>query len=429
MKHKKEHVCFSIKWHKISLHSFSLHLGLKGCAFLFWGFFFCSHSLKSQPESKALLSPQSKISLLTCGAGSELYEAFGHSAIRVHDPQQGLDVVFNYGVFDFQQENFYGNFAMGYMKYMLGVSTMEDFLYSYKRAKRSVREQVLNLDSTEKMKIVRYLEVNLKPENIEYFYNYFYNNCSTKIVELLDSALNKQVVWNFPEPNGTQNFRSLIRQYTIFQHWGRLGIDLGLGAPIDKSIRPKDLDFLPDGLEQDLNRAFISRAGMQFPLVIESRTLFQAPAFYGEDPFWLRPGFIFSLILLVSVFLFLKTKTLFRARKIWALSLLLLVSILGWVETLIWFFTNHKASAWNYNILWASPLWFFLVFYNIAYRHKNLWLHSGLRLYYASVLVFWFLLPQQLNENLIPLVFALLVNALPVEWISGQKENTPVASN
>lgn len=391
--------------------------------------FFCSFSLWAQDGSRPVLSGKARISVITCSSGMELYEAFGHSAVRIQDPQQGMDLVFNYGVFDFEQENFYGNFAMGYLKYMLGLSSMDDFMYAFKRDNRSVREQVLNLDSVEKQKILGYLEVNLRAENRMYFYDYFYNNCSTKIAELLDSALGHSVVWSHARPVGKQSFRSLIRQYTLFQHWGRLGIDLGLGAPIDKPIRPRDLDFLPNGLEQDLNRATISRAGVMFPLVIENKILFQAPAAFGEGPVWFQPSFIFSVFLLVSVFLFLKSKDLFKIRKIWALLLLFLVSVLGWVELLIWLLTNHKAAAWNYNILWANPVWLLLVLYQVAYRHKNVWLHSGMRFYYSAILVLWFLLPQQINENLIPLVIALFVNALPGELISMKSQNQALTAS
>lgn len=413
MKHKNQHVCFSMNW-KISNRKSAFQPNA------FWTFLFCfalSSSLifqkEAKAESKPILSSKARISILTCGPGPELYEAFGHTAIRVQDPQQVMDLTFNYGVFDFEQENFYGNFAMGFMRYMLGVATTEDFLFSYRRAKRSVREQVLNLDSSEKQKIAYYLEVNLKPENREYFYDYFYNNCSTKIVELLDSALNRKVIWQWAEPEGNLSFRALIRQYATFQSWGRLGIDLGLGALIDKPIRGKDLDFLPDALERDLNRASLQRNLLQFPLVLETHILYEAPAAYGEGSFFLHPAFIFSLILLISCFLYVYSSKLGRIRKAWNLLWLLLVSLLGWVETLIWFFTNHKAAAWNYNILWANPIWLILVLANVGFRHKNFANLKAIQWYYSAILVFWFLLPQTMNENLLPLVFALWINALP----------------
>ncbi|HOY96006.1 MAG TPA: DUF4105 domain-containing protein, partial [Catalimonadaceae bacterium] len=169
------------------------------------------------------LSAQARISLITCGPGEALYEAFGHSAIRVSDPTQSLDLVFNYGMFDFNQENFYGNFAKGSMRYMLGVSSTSDFIDQYRRFNRTVREQVLNLDSNEKRAIVEYLSKNLLPENREYFYDYFDNNCSTKIIELLDSALQRKVIWTFAQPQGTVTFRSMIYDYTTYQDWGRFG--------------------------------------------------------------------------------------------------------------------------------------------------------------------------------------------------------------
>ena len=381
----------------------------------FFLFLNLSGSLWAQNRADApILSKEAQISIITCGAGPILYEAFGHSAVRVVDKTQGMDLVFNYGIFDFNQANFYGNFALGFMRYKLGLSGGEEFLYQYRFYKRSVREQVLNLDSSQKQAIINYLNSNLLPKNREYFYDYFYNNCSTKIVELIDSALQHQVIWQSAEPEGNVTYRKLIHQYTVFQPWGRLGIDIGLGAIIDKPLVGRQLDFLPDGLEHDLFRAVIKRGQIQVPLVIQSSVLYDAPVFYGDDPFWIGPVFLFSVILLITLGLCWKSARFPKVLLVWRSLLFVLVGMIGWVELLIWLFTNHKAAAWNYNLLWANPLFLILGLLWPYIENRFSALKTGLSFYFAAILVLWFMLPQGMNPVLIPLVMSLFV----LVWIT-----------
>jgi len=359
------------------------------------------------------LSAQARISLITCGPGEALYEAFGHSAIRVSDPTQSLDLVFNYGMFDFNQENFYGNFAKGSMRYMLGVSSTSDFIDQYRRFNRTVREQVLNLDSNEKRAIVEYLSKNLLPENREYFYDYFDNNCSTKIIELLDSALQRKVIWTFAQPQGTVTFRSMIYDYTTYQDWGRFGIDLGLGAVIDRPLKGRDLNFLPDELERSLARATIRRGMIDFPMVISNQVLYESAVSYGAGSFLFSPAFLFSVILLVALVLWFRSSQSTIGFRILRSVLFTMAGLLGLVELSIWLFTNHKSAAWNYNILWANPLFFIIGLLIWFYEKPVRGFLVGFRFYLLGILVFWFLIPQQLNVNLIPLVAALAVLCVP----------------
>jgi len=376
-------------------------------AFLFLIAFFWSTSAVSQ----VLLSAESKVSIITCGPGKELYEAFGHSAVRVTDPRQNLDLVFNYGVFDFNQPNFYGNFAKGSMLYKLGLSNGPDFLNQYQYYNRSVREQILNLDSTEKQKIMNYLDWNLRPENVHYYYDYFDNNCSTKIIELLDSALQRRIIWNFSAIEGKASFRSLIYDYTTYQVWGRLGIDLGLGAVIDKTIDGRQLNFLPDELEKSISRAMIQRGMVGLPLVSESKILFEAPLYNGGISGIFKPEVVFTLLLLVCVVAwFFSFQKLTRVLRF---ILFIAVGLLGWVELIIWLFTNHKSAAWNLNLFWANPLFIFMGII-LSFRVRSFpRLAVGCQFYLGSVLIFWFFIPQTLNTALIPLVASLFILCFP----------------
>jgi len=356
-----------------------------------------------------ILSGKAKVSLLTCGQGKALYEAFGHSAIRVYDPSQGLDVVFNYGVFDFKQENFYANFAKGNMLYMLGLSQTDDFLFAYRNYGRSVREQVLNLDSSERVSVFRFLDNNLQAENRNYLYNYFRNNCSTKIPEMLDSALGNRIVWRHSDINGKASYRSLIYDYTVFNAWGRLGIDLGLGAVIDQSIGGKELNFLPIELEKSIVRASIRREMTDFPLVIETKTLFEPAVFFAADPFFTGPVFLFTILLLTICLSWYYSEKSSLPFRIFRTIVLVGTGALGLVELCIWLFTNHIDAAWNFNLLWANPLWLAIGFGSLIWEKRLYSTFRFMRFYFPILLALWFFLPQTLNTDLIPLVIALFV--------------------
>jgi hypothetical protein len=413
MKTKNLPVSFIYKLNKKKRLLFEIVSSFKVFSFFFLFLFQSFAFAQTESDAQPRLSGQARVSVITCGPGPELYEAFGHSAIRVSDPLQSLDLVFNYGMFDFNQENFYGNFAKGSMRYMLGLSSFEDFMFQYKHYKRSVREQVLNLDSLERQAVVNYLSINLRPENKEYLYDYFYNNCSTKIIDLLDSAINRSINWELAQPEGKVSYRQLIYQYTVFQPWGRLGIDLGLGSPIDKPMTGKQLQFLPDGVEQDLTRAKIRRGLIEFPLVASSSVLYQSPVFFAADSFFISPAFVFSIIFLISLFLSFKRLEFSRLFRMWKGVLFLLAGVLGWVELLIWLFTNHKPAAWNFNLLWANPSFLFLGIIYLVLKKVGKTFQDILFFYLSFVLVFWFLLPQVLNINLLPFVVALWICQFP----------------
>ncbi|MBT8320736.1 MAG: DUF4105 domain-containing protein, partial [Eudoraea sp.] len=140
-----------------------------------------------------ILSESAQISVLTCGSGQELYTAFGHSAFRVQDPVKDIDVVYNYGTFDFQAPNFYTNFAKGKLIYTLSRQRFENFLYDYELEKRWVKEQILDLDQDQKNDLIIFLENNYRPENRDYRYDFLFDNCSTKMPDILGQILENQI--------------------------------------------------------------------------------------------------------------------------------------------------------------------------------------------------------------------------------------------
>ena len=183
------------------------------------------------------------ISVLTIGPGNSLSDSFGHSAIRVQDKSKNYDLVFNYGVYDFNDPNFYTNFIKGYLNYSLGVSYYKDFKSSYISNNRSIKEQVILFPEKLNKKIVDRLIFNSKPENKNYLYDYFSNNCSTIIKDIIEESLIEHDYRNdYSVENKSKNtYRNLIYENINKNSWGSLGIDICLGSYIDQALIPKNI--------------------------------------------------------------------------------------------------------------------------------------------------------------------------------------------
>src|SRR5688500_11842030 len=300
--------------------------------------------------SKAQLSEEAFISVLTCGPyQKELYSAFGHSAFRIYDPVKGIDVACNYGMFDFSQPNFYLNFARGNNLYMLGIEDYPRFENRYIRENRFIHEQVLNLTNEQKQKLFAYLQRNALPENASYYYDYFYNNCSTKIRDVIREALGDDV--KFDESYITADLT--IRELTDFyikkqQPWGDLGIDICLGLPMDKRATPLEYMFLPDYVELGFDRASINQNGSIVPLVKEKRMNYEERDQDSErglpHPLYLT-GLIALLAVVLTVWDFKKQKLSYG----FDIVLFTVTGLIGVLLTLLWFATNHQAAAKNFN--------------------------------------------------------------------------------
>lgn len=351
------------------------------------------------------LSPASEVSVITCGPSQEeLYTAFGHSAIRVHDPLQQYDAVYNYGVFDFRQPNFYLNFAKGFLYYRLGVYDYQAFEAAYIYDNRFVHEQVLHLTQEEKQRIFDYLQNNARPENQQYRYDYFYNNCATKIRDVVEEALGKDVVrFDGSYINTSYTIRQLTDLYLEEQPWGDLGIDICLGLPMDKVASPYEYMFLPDYIESSFDNATIARDGQNLPIVKKKNMIYVSRS--EEEISGLpHPLLVFGLLLVVGIIL---TVIDLRRLKIsfWFDALLFgATGLIGLLLLFLWTLTDHQAAARNFNLLWAFPVHLVAV---IAFIKKPSWLQY----YFAAVLVLsaltlisWQFLPQQLHFALIPIV-------------------------
>ena len=212
------------------------------------------------------LSEEARISLLTCTPGEELYARYGHTAIRVQDPQNRLDLVFNYGIFDFNTDHFYWKFVKGETWYELGAITMPWFMLEYEEEHRPVYEQVLNLNPSQREEIWQALVLNYEPENRKYLYNFVFDNCATRPYLLIQKALGDTIRSGYTGNTGT-TYRRFIRRYTGSMTWANAGINLLFGPKADKPMNNEQRLFLPEELMLYMAQAHLSDGT---PLVSES---------------------------------------------------------------------------------------------------------------------------------------------------------------
>ena len=353
-----------------------------------------------------------EVSLLTADPGTELYSSFGHSAIRLREiGPDGRDLVFNFGTFDFDTPNFYGKFATGKLNYMLSVVPYDRFIIEYDYYKRGLREQVLDLNQEQKDFLLQHLDAQYAPERRFYKYDFFYNNCATKIRDAFDIAMGEQLVWSDSVAE-EKTFRNLIDEFVLPLPWADFGIDLALGAVIDRPATELEKQFLPTYMEQAFANATIFENGVSRPLVKQSRVLLEYPKEDTQQSLF-NPTVVFWLIAVVFAALTLYGFKKGKLMKGLDVALFGSVGILGVVVAFLWFFTDHSATAWNWNILWAFPGHLVLVWGLVA-RPNATWISSYLLFVMGATvmtLLFWIFGMQSFSPALIPILLLLLLRA------------------
>lgn len=181
------------------------------------------------------LSPETQVSLLTISPSGELYSTFGHSAIRISDPAQMIDQNYNYGTFNFNAPGFYMKFLRGYLNYQISSYNSYVEMEYWNRENRLITEQVLNLSLSQKQKLFDFLQNNLKPENREYRYKFFTDNCSTRLRDVLQIACGDSLIFDH-RLNPDSTYRQWVDKYANKNHleWADFGMDLALGTGSDQ---------------------------------------------------------------------------------------------------------------------------------------------------------------------------------------------------
>jgi uncharacterized membrane protein len=354
------------------------------------------------------LSDKAEISVLTVGPGTSLNDAFGHSAFRIKDLDQGIDVVYGYGEYDFDAPNFYLKFAQGKLNYLISRTHFNRFYQVYTYFNRSIKEQILNLSPSEKQKLYDYLVNNYKPENRTYLYEFFYNNCATKIKDVTNFALDNTIKFNKPKDYKEASFRTLIQNNLNRNSWGSLGIDVALGSVIDRKALPEDHMFLPENIYKFFKNATIKN---NKPLVKESRILYLKKEVPVSSTFFSNPLFILGIIGFIIVFITYQDIKKEKRTKWLDILIFTVTGLVGIVIVLLWFATNHTGTHQNYNLLWAFALNLFFIGQLIKPK-PSLWFIKYIKLLIILLCLLalhWVIGIQVFAIGLLPLLIALFV--------------------
>ncbi|MGE5420470.1 MAG: DUF4105 domain-containing protein [Chloroflexota bacterium] len=356
---------------------------------------------------KAQSRQDTTLYLITCGPGTETYSIYGHSALLVNIA--GRDTVYNWGIFDFDAPNFAWNFAKGKLDYMLGQERLRHFISGYFYEGRYVLSQKINLEPREKRIILELVNENLRPENVKYRYDFFYDDCSTRIRDLLEKSIGNSLKYA-PEKGEKQTFRDLIGEYEKFYPWQQFGIDLLIGSNAEKEADIRDKMFLPDYLMSGLSAAKVNRNGVDVLLLDKAETLLDFDPPVVNRSFYTSPFFVLSMLLLLIAFLSLQFKTRVQNNMI-DFILFLVLSILSVLMIFFNFFTDHEQLRANFNILWLNP--FIIVLFIAILVGRSEKLLSRVVFFITLVFLFTHLfIPQAFNIGNYPLILIIILRTM-----------------
>jgi len=379
-------------------------------------FFLFSFLLISQYGFTTEEQPQERIiSLLTSSpTESEIYTAWGHTAIRVKIPAENTDVVFNYGIFSFGDDFLY-KFVKGETDYRLAVCHFESALEDARDEKNVfMYEQVLNLTETEKDALIAALWENYKPENRYYRYNFFFDNCATRPLWQIEKAVDGEI--RYPVFNNTYTFRDLIYQKLENSPWFAFGIDLCLGSETDRVVTDRELLFLPEDLMRSFAESTIQVGDSIRPLISETHILNLPKKTFTFDGF-ITDAFTPLVVCWILFFLIVAHTIFYNYKKkndLWLDVMLFFVyGLLGCLIFFLAFFSEHPSTNPNYNLLWINPLQFiFAILVLFRKLRKALAYYQIVNMLLLLIAVFgWYFIPQHYNSAFFPLILILMIRS------------------
>ena len=300
------------------------------------------------------------------GPGDQVWEKFGHNAIWIHDAAAGTDIAYHWGLFDFADKDFVPRFIQGRMRYSMGAFDMEQTIEAYRQANRTVWAQQLNLTPAQRQQLADFVAWNILPENRHYQYDYFRDNCSTRVRDALDRALGGIIEAAAGGTTSGTTYRFHTARLTQDEWPVFTGTMVGLGQPVDRTISNWEEMFLPVRMKDRLREIRVqTRAGSE-PLVLDERVVFEAtrpPEATSVDTGILEYGIVSGAILILGVFLLVLRRPRFGGAGVVALATAwnLVAGIAGAVLAFLWFFTDHLYSYRNENLLQLNPLSLILV--------------------------------------------------------------------
>lgn len=422
----------------------------------------CCTNLAGADKPLRLQDADKCLSLLTCGPGDAIYTLFGHTAIRYRQPSQGVDVVFNYGMFDFSAPNFILRFTLGETDYQLGVTDFDRFMREYAFYGRCVVEQELNLSDEQAERLISQLEENYRPGNRVYRYNFFYDNCATRPRDQIERAIGTLPADPAQTPfrlryaddltTATDStYRDLLHRYTEGHPWARFGIDLCMGREADRPINRRQMMFVPFYVERYFSQAQIEAVKQHASLAITDTaahavTQAIAPrplvaASYellpqgdpNERDLWdtLTPGICaWTLLILVVAVSFLGFR---MNRMLWGLDIALftVAGVAGCIIAFLMALSQHPCVGSNFMILLLHP--FHLLCLPCMIRklikgRKSLYMGANIVIL-TCFITFWALGYQDIPSAALPLALCLYTRSISNLLIVRKRQTSDASSD
>jgi hypothetical protein len=289
------------------------------------------------------LSEKAKVSILTCGLGSESYAMYGHTGIRIKDNSKGIDVVYNYGAFDFNTPNFIGKFVKGDLQYFVTYGSFNDFYKNYQWENREIIEQEITLTPTQIAILFQNLNQSVFSEERFYTYKFIDRNCTTMVVDKINTTLGNEYI---KATSSSESYREVLYPY-ITNFYMKLGIQLIFGTKVDEPVTNV---FLPYDFKKAISETKVNGT----PIEKSNKTILKVRQ--ENLPFnWLNS--IYSLLGILFMLVILDKKWI-------KISYFILSGVLGLFFSLVGLYSLHEEILWNYNILLFNPLlivfaWYF----------------------------------------------------------------------
>ena len=316
------------------------------------------------------------IKVAVMGPGDELYFWWGHIALIIEDSARGTSEFYDYGLFSFDNENFYYNFAFGRLLYSCGVSPAEWNIHQYISTNRDITIYTLDIPPEKKIEVKEFADFNVRPENRDYFYHHFKDNCSTRIRDIVDLITDGQFYRQYGNAHGSFTFRQQVRRHTWFSPAGDWFLSFLMGQGIDTPITVWEEMFLPAEVGKRMDEFWYTDSNnVRRKLVSSAETVYKAknrPAVLDVPRIQWNRELIFSLALslVFGFFIFLQIKKIRAGFMLFGISACLCSLFLGLAGLLIFFmglFTNHDYSYHNMNMIFCTPLLLAAVPYSIRY--------------------------------------------------------------
>ncbi|MFI3239194.1 MAG: DUF4105 domain-containing protein [Bacteroidales bacterium] len=346
------------------------------------------------------------ISLITCDQGEIVYELFGHTAIRVQRGDK-LDIVFNYGIFDFGAPNFIARFTMGQTDYKVVYYPFKYFVADYRERKISFYEQDLNLSQEQAEELLNLLLINAQPENATYRYSYIYKNCATQPRDLIEAVTDNSIV--YPERGDTRSLRQIMSDCNVNYPWFQFGIDLALGGEIDEDVDNRTQMFAPMILMDYMRDATFIKDGERVNIVTAERALNSVDitdAILPPTPWYLSPMMVSLLILMITIAISIRDMRRGGITRWYDTVLFSIFGLLGMLSFFLIFISTHSATSPNYLAVWINPfcliaailIWIKPTYILLRFYH---FINFALLIILIGM---WWLIPQTASWAIFPLI-------------------------